>query len=378
MLAHADRAIALQPLPQIVLSEYQAGTFDYVSGSGDGPEGRNLPTLRDWIEVFRASIPQFRHRAATDISIPEAERKERATKFAQTYEAILKQLEENGEADVPGFRHVTPSCISLCALREECLRKQGYEDVFATVKAEENEKALALLPGVLRDLDAITDHSQRLEMVLRGVFAGNIFDLGAASSADLFSTNGAAFESTRANILPRPWAVDDMDAVLQVWERKHYSKALLFVDNAGSDVVLGMLPLARELLQRGTAVVLAANSRPAINDITADELRGVVARAAAEDKILGRAVDEGALKVVPSGNDQPVIDLRKVSPEVISEAGDADLVVLEGMGRGIETNLHAQLTVDSLKLGMIKHKEVAQMLNGRLYDCVCKYTEGRP
>ena len=50
----------------------------------------------------------------------------------------------------------------------------------------------------------------------------------------------AAFESTRTNLLPRPWAVDDLDAVLGVWQRKHYSKALLFVDNAGSDVVLGM------------------------------------------------------------------------------------------------------------------------------------------
>ncbi len=48
----------------------------------------------------------------------------------------------------------------------------------------------------------------------------------------------------------------------------------------------------------------------------------------------------------------------QVSAEVISEAFDADLIVLEGMGRGIETNLHAQFTVDSLKLGMIKHKEV--------------------
>ena len=47
-----------------------------------------------------------------------------------------------------------------------------------------------------------------------------------------------------------------------------------------------------------------------------------------------------------------------MSAEVISEGGDADLVILEGMGRGIETNLHAQLTVDSLKLGMIKHREV--------------------
>lgn len=47
---------------------------------------------------------------------------------------------------------------------------------------------------------------------------------------------------------------------------------------------------------------------------------------------------------------------------MISEASDADLVILEGMGRGIETNLHAQFTVDSLKLGMIKHKEVRAIL----------------
>ncbi len=43
-------------------------------------------------------------------------------------------------------------------------------------------------------------------------------------------------------------------------------------DNAGTDVVLGMVPLARELLRRGTNVVLSANSTPALNDITHPEL----------------------------------------------------------------------------------------------------------
>jgi hypothetical protein len=33
-----------------------------------------------------------------------------------------------------------------------------------------------------------------------------------------------------------------------------YKRALLFVDNSGADVVLGMLPLARELLRHGTEV----------------------------------------------------------------------------------------------------------------------------
>lgn len=35
-----------------------------------------------------------------------------------------------------------------------------------------------------------------------------------------------------------------------------HKRALLFVDNSGADVVLGMLPLARELLRRGTEVSL--------------------------------------------------------------------------------------------------------------------------
>ena len=49
----------------------------------------------------------------------------------------------------------------------------------------------------------------------------------------------AAFEATRAGLVDRPWAVDDLDKVLHCWQHKQYSKALLFVDNAGSDVILG-------------------------------------------------------------------------------------------------------------------------------------------
>jgi cobyric acid synthase len=60
----------------------------------------------------------------------------------------------------------------------------------------------------------------------------------------------------------------------------------------------------------------------------------------------------------------------------VEEARDADLVVLEGMGRGIETNLYARFSIDSVKLAMVKHKEVATLLGGELYDCVCKFDEG--
>ena len=54
----------------------------------------------------------------------------------------------------------------------------------------------------------------------------------------------------------------------------------------GADVVLGMIPLARELLRGGAEVVLVANSQPAINDITVSELRGVLQTAAVSCPVL--------------------------------------------------------------------------------------------
>lgn len=52
--------------------------------------------------------------------------------------------------------------------------------------------------------------------------------------------------------------VDDFDTfkmkMLTDKKQQPYKRALMFVDNSGADIVLGMLPLARELLRRGTEV----------------------------------------------------------------------------------------------------------------------------
>ena len=66
--------------------------------------------------------------------------------------------------------------------------------------------------------------------------------------------------------------------------------------------------------------------------------------------------------------------LQQVSPVLAASCADCDLVILEGMGRAIETNLNAMFTCHALRLGMIKHPEVAQCLSGRLYDVVCRFT----
>lgn len=125
-----------------------------------------------------------------------------------------------------------------------------------------------------------------------------------------------------------------------------------------------MIPLARELLRRGARVIIAANELPAINDMTHPEALDVLRAAAEVDSPVRDAMADGRLEVVSSGNDLPVLDLRRVSAELADRAPGCDLVVLEGMGRGIETNLRAQMTTaDCLNLGMIKHQEVRPAAN---------------
>lgn len=249
-------------------------------------------------------------------------------------------------------------------------------DIFKRVKDQENATSLQLLPAVLAELDAISDSEARMQSCIQGVFAGNIFDLGAADTANMFDSGQMSFSKTKTALLPRPWLVDHLDAFLQSIHLSPCTKAVMFVDNAGADVVLGMLPLARELIKRGSGVILAANAGPTINDITAVELVPLLNLAAEQDAVIRRAVLEGSLKVVSSGSHLPVIDLTQVSEELCREADEVDLVILEGMGRAIETNLWARFTCRSLKLGMIKHPELATLMKGRLYDCVCAYDAG--
>eukprot|EP00878_Enallax_costatus_P022799 GHUV01024212.1.p1 GENE.GHUV01024212.1~~GHUV01024212.1.p1 ORF type:complete len:169 (+),score=29.76 GHUV01024212.1:1696-2202(+) len=118
--------------------------------------------------------------------------------------------------------------------------------------------------------------------------------------------------STQNGVATVSQVIDDLDTVLERFSSHKYQKAVMFVDNAGADVILGMLPFARELLKAGTKVILAANNGPSINDITAAELSPLIQSAAQVDDLIAEAWSRGKLKVINSGNDLPVVDLRQV------------------------------------------------------------------
>lgn len=50
-----------------------------------------------------------------------------------------------------------------------------------------------------------------------------------------------------------------------------------------------------------------------------------------------------------------------------------DLVVIEGMGRALHTNLQAKFKCDCLKLAVIKNRWLAQRLGGDIFSVLCKF-----
>ena len=101
--------------------------------------------------------------------------------------------------------------------------------------------------------------------------------------------------------------------------------------------------------------------------------------AAQMDPVLEAALAAGAMTVIGNGSGSPCINLRLVSEELATAAVGCDLLIIEGMGRAVHTNLHATFTADCLKLAMIKNQRVAEELfGGNIYDCMCKFQPGRP
>ena len=265
--------------------------------------------------------------------------------------------------------------LTLDMLRQEMLIKHALPDPFQKTKARENTAMLALYPHIIRDFDAHPSPDEALLLATEGVFAGNIFDLGAGATSKMFEHESPDFFKTRDSLGgKRPWLVDHYDALAsRILHGPTHHQAIFFVDNAGSDFLLGVLPFARFLAQRGTRVLLAANHLPALNDMTDAEVRSLLPRVQAIDPVFDRLVKSDQIAPVNSGGIAPLIDLRQISNELNAEAKRTDLVILEGMGRALESNFEAKFTVDALKLCMIKEQITAEKHHGKIFDTVCRF-----
>ncbi|RCN36574.1 putative pantothenate kinase, partial [Ancylostoma caninum] len=355
---------------------------------------RPFPLLAENIQVYKPDV--------TDLNVDSEAREFWLKTFEKSVDSVIKKAVESqancssAEQRVQVFRekflkqlmiirdkpfaYGISNVRNLLDLREQLLNEQDFDDSYLNQKTVENTIALKQLPLVLKSIDETASDSERLFRVSKGLLAGNVFDWGAQKVVEMMeSSEGLSFDVAVSSIPERPWLVDSYDDFKSSLESKSYNCAAIFVDNSGADFVLGVIPFARELIRRGSKVIIVSNLSPALNDLTYNEMIAMVPLIREADNFLRDAIDNEKLMFEHSGQGSPCLDLRKVhsvlNRRVLEE--QVDFVVIEGMGRALHTNLHAHFVCDSLKAAVIKTQWLADRMGGEIFSVVFKFERGK-
>ncbi|KAK3737322.1 hypothetical protein RRG08_067387 [Elysia crispata] len=331
-----------------------------------------------WLDCFYKNAVKTRDLAInSQLNSPDAG--QRANNFLEKYRSRLKSLEQNPCA----FGHLTVRNLldTSASILEECL----FTDIFSQQKQVENEAALHKLSDRLSYLDGLPLPERLLQLAI-GLLAGNVFDWGALEVCRILEQSKSfGLEDAQAKLQKRPWLFDDFDAwrsrmtQFNVSSKPPYKCAVIFCDNSGVDIILGVFPFVRQLLSLGTNVILCANSSPSLNDVVFVELQLLAKHASDICPILRSALAEGRLMVMESGQTSPCLDLRLIDGHLVrtmTEQG-ADLVVIEGMGRAVHTNMEAAFRCDALKVAVIKNKWLAQRFGGDMFAVMFRFEQSQ-
>ena len=224
---------------------------------------------------------------------------------------------------------------SLLDMREHCLMEFDFHDVYLKQKQLENKAALASLPAYLDCLQNM-DWRQRQEALALGILAGNVFDWGAKEVALLMEADKMDFEAAKRHVGPRPWLIDNVDAWIERMEGPAHKCVCIFIDNSGGDFILGIfynlylyfrltklvpgvVPFVIEMLSRKTRVILCANTRPILNDVTYAELSLLLGQVSRMSEVVSEALQSGLLVARDSGQGSPCLDLARMHCEVRGE-----------------------------------------------------------
>ncbi|XP_075235661.1 4'-phosphopantetheine phosphatase-like isoform X2 [Lycorma delicatula] len=322
-----------------------------------------------WLQCFEESVDKFvGHAIASQPHSKTAQ--ERAQLFRDKYVTRLHHLQHQP------FAYGNLTVRSLLDTIEHCLKEFDFPDPYLTQKQVENECALSLLGERLVELDKMDTVQRHIELVT-SILAGNMFDWGAREVVDMMENKDFGFFEARSKIPDRPWLVDCLDDWLDRMKGPPHHCAAIFVDNSGVDIILGILPFARELIQRGTKVILCANSAPALNDVTYSELLVILRQASSVCPVIEKAVTIGELIAMETAQAGPCLDLSRLNGELAKQMRVVDLLVIEGMGRAVHTNLDAKFNCDCLKVAVIKNRWLANRLGGQMFSVLCKFESSR-
>lgn len=337
--------------------QYNPDTIDLLNNAQE----RNywLPCLDRMIKNFVSKAP-----ALNPEDLHAADKAE--SSYKKFHELIL-QIQNNQIILQP------LSVRTLLEFNEELLR-ENFKDAYYHQKKKETLAAFQQFKERLLLIDSIETFENKWLEIITGVLAGNVFDWGAKSVADILEKNKTfGLNEAKETMQSRPWFKDNFDDFIYKLKVHHYNKVVIFVDNAGIDFVLGILPMVREWLHLHTKVVLVGNSLPALNDMTYKEIKICINEAAIYCNIFQDAINEGQLIFKENGQKGPCLDLTDLPEDLCNAMETADFVILEGMGRAVQTNLYAKFNVDCLKLAVLKNEWLAKSLGASQFYVICDF-----
>lgn len=339
-------------------SKYNPDTVDLIN---------DLNERSFWFKCLLEMVKNFIKRAGI-LNPDNPEAKQIAEKCFHSFKSLIDQLHHDPTILNP------LSIRTLLEFNERKLRENNFKDAWLHQKHKENEMAFTQFPHRIKQIDNILDESLKWEQIAKGVLAGNMFDWGAKAVTDILEESKEfGLQQAMDTIQSRPWFKDTLDKWVFKIQTTPYKMTIIFVDNAGVDFVLGILPFARELLKQKTKVVLSSNSSPALNDITHIELKQCLEKASKHCQIIRDALNNELLIAMENGQDGPCLDLTKLDEDLCQLCNEADLVILEGMGRAVHTNLYAEFKVDSLKMAVLKNEWLAKSLGAEQFSVIFEY-----
>ncbi|CAG8590777.1 2167_t:CDS:10, partial [Acaulospora morrowiae] len=220
-----------------------------------------------WIDVLEKNLHNLVELAIEWSSNGDDEKQDvhtRASSFDTLFRSHLTRLRDHPTM------YGALTIRSLLNLREQCLHEIGFPDIFVKVKAAENEAALRDLKDIFEKVDSVQEVEDKIDLLIENILAGNMFDWGSRQISEMMRKGQLTFELAKTKV-KKPEHLNKMRQFTERLTSKTkppFKKAVLFADNSGADIVLGIIPFARFLVSMGTDVILAVNSLPAVNDVT--------------------------------------------------------------------------------------------------------------
>ncbi|KAJ3378053.1 hypothetical protein HDU92_007715 [Lobulomyces angularis] len=198
-----------------------------------------------WVDLLDKNLGGL-----VDLATKKGKEEANGHKFSKLYRNHLANLRENP------YQYGVISVRRLLDLREQCLREMGFVDIFDQIKKDENENSLKVLPKFLKSLEEIKDEDTLITTLIENILGGNMYDWGSTSVLEMLKTGNFTFEKAKSKVnFPKKFN-NRQELISNLKVKNRYKKCVIFCDNSGADILLGILPFTKFLLNKGTKVVL--------------------------------------------------------------------------------------------------------------------------